>query len=105
LRNIFDTEEINYGLVQDLNEEEQELFKKLISKAGLESQLDFDERKVEPSPKQLVEKFNILKCEIIAGNDNALILSDIEKVIRKLRERDVIDDEKLDEIMNVIKNI
>lgn len=105
LRNIFDTEEINYELVQDLSEEEQELFKRLISKAGLEDQLDFDERKVEPSPKQLVEKFNVLKGEILAGNDNALIMSDIKKVVQKLREREIIDDEKMNEIMDVIKNI
>ena len=73
----------------------------MIFKAGLENQLDFDERKIEPSVKQLVEKFNVLKGEICAGNDNALILSDIEKVIHKLREKDVIDDEKLNEIMNM----
>jgi len=34
-----------------------------------------------------------------------LIMSDIKKVVQKLREREIIDDEKMNEIMDVIKNI
>jgi hypothetical protein len=103
LVNIFDTEEINYELVQDLSDDEQELFKRLIIKSGVADKLDFDERKIYPSVKQLVEKFNVLKGEILAGNDNKLILQDMENVLNKLLEKEVIDSAKFDEIMALLK--
>jgi hypothetical protein len=105
LQNIFDTQEINYDLVQDMAEDEQELFKTLIQKAGLTSVLHFDPRKIEPSTKALVDKFNVLKGEIVAGNDNVLIKNDLKKVTTKLFDKEVIDEEKLNEILEIINNI
>lgn len=102
LQNIIDVEEINYALVQDLNEDEQNLLKRLIEKSGMSDKLDFDERKIEPSVTKLIEKFNVLKGEIVAGNDNPTILIDMTKVLNKLRERNVIDEKKKDEIMELI---
>jgi hypothetical protein len=105
LTNVFDTQEVNYELAQDLSEAEKELFKTLIHKAGLTSILEFDPKKVEPNTKQLVEKFNVLKGEILAGNDNVIIKTQLKQVSRKLYEKDVISEEQLQEIIEIVNNI
>lgn len=81
---LFDTGEIDYQSGQKLTSNEKDIFNKLIVKSGLNLQLKFDMLKMEEDESDVINEFNILKGEILAGNDNPKIKQDIKDVLQKL---------------------
>ena len=81
---LFDTGEIDYQSGQKLTSNEKDIFNKLIVKSGLNLQLKFDMLKMEEDESDVINEFNILKGEILAGNDNPKIKKDIKDVLQKL---------------------
>ena len=81
---LFDTGEIDYKSGQKLSIQEKNVFDILISKSGLKTQLKYSKDKLKDDADDIIEQFNILKGEIIAGNDNPEIKEEIKTVLNKL---------------------
>jgi polyhydroxyalkanoate synthesis regulator phasin len=84
LLNLLTTGEVNYELGKKMCITEKELLNNLIIRAGLKMDLKFDKKKLQEKISDIVENYNILKGEIIAGNDNPELISNIKNVIEKL---------------------
>ena len=105
IQDLLISKEINYKLLSELDEKEQLLFTNLLNKSGLTNTLNYDKRKVELSASKLVEKYNILKGQIVAGNNNPEIMKDIEELLPKLVNVKRITQETADEILELIKDL
>lgn len=81
---LLDTGEINYQTGMSLNNLEKEIFDILISKSGLNIMLKYDKNKMKEDLDLIIEQYEILKGEIIAGNDNPKIIKDLKDILRKL---------------------
>ena len=81
---LLDTGEINYQTGMSLNNLEKEVFDILISKSGLNIMLKYDKNKMKEDLDLIIEQYEILKGEIIAGNDNPKIIKDLKDILRKL---------------------
>ena len=57
------------------------------------------------SVSKLIEKYNIHKGQIIAGNNNSEIIKDIEDILFKLVKVKRITQNKADEILELIKDL
>jgi hypothetical protein len=94
---LFDTGEIDYQSGQKLKENEKIILNNLIMKSGLNLQLKYKSNKLDDDIDAIIEEFEILKGEIIAGNDNPKIKQDIKDILNKLVRlkkitKDVADD-------------
>jgi len=109
LKSIFQelliTKELNYGLLSDLEDDEKALFKLILKKAGLMTSLNYNENLMTDSVSKLIEKYNIHKGQIIAGNNNSEIIKDIEDILFKLVKVKRITQNKADEILELIKDL
>lgn len=97
---LFDTGEIDYKSGQKLNIKEKNIFDILISKSGLKAQLKYSKDKLKNDVNYIIEQFNILKGEIIAGNDNPEIKEEIKTVLNKLVELGKITDAMATDIIS-----
>jgi polyhydroxyalkanoate synthesis regulator phasin len=84
LHNLLTTGEVNYELGKKMSIHEKELLNDLIIRAGLKIDLKFDKKKLQEKISDIVEEFKILQGEIIAGNNNPQLISNIKNVIEKL---------------------
>ena len=94
---LFDTGEIDYQSGQKLKENEKLILDRLIMKSGLNLQLKYKSSKLDDDIDAIIEEFEILKGEIIAGNDNPKIKQDIKDILNKLVRlkkitKDIADD-------------
>lgn len=101
--NLFETSEINYQLCYKLSEVEKHLFDQLIVRAGLNMQLNYKREKMNEDIKDIINEFNILKGEIIAGNNNPTIIQQIKVVLNKLVSCQKITQEESNDILNEIE--
>jgi hypothetical protein len=97
---LFDTGEIDYQSGQKLSKSEKDIFDLLIIKAGLKTQLKYNKEKMKDTAEDIIEEFNILKGQIIAGNDNPEIKDKIKDVLSKLVNLNKINVETADDIIN-----
>jgi hypothetical protein len=81
---LFDTNEIDYPSAQKLNIQEKEKLDILITRSGLKLQLKYNKNKLKEKIEDIVTEFNVLKGEILAGNDNPEIKNKIANVLDKL---------------------
>jgi hypothetical protein len=100
LLNLFVTNEINYELGKRLKISEKELLEDLINRAGLKIDLKFDSKKLQEKISDIVEDFNILKGQIMAGNDNTELVDNIKIVIEKLVYHKKLTQIQANEIIN-----
>lgn len=105
LEDLIITFNINYDLLNGLEENEQLLFSNLLQKAGLAIQLKFNKQLIELTPQKLVDKYNILKGQIIAGNTNKEIIKQIEELLPKLIKANRLTEDKAEEIKYLINNL
>jgi hypothetical protein len=105
LKDLLISSQINYNLLSELENEEIDLFDRLITKAKLKSLLQYKRSKIKLSPQKLKAKYNILKGQIIAGNDNKEIISDIESLLPDLVKSNVINEEKAMTIKYLINHL
>ena len=75
-----------------------------MTKTKLKYELKFDPKKMDLDESDLIDKFNIIKGEIIAGNDNAELLEEAQLIIKKLITIGKIDSDVGDDIINELKN-
>ena len=97
INDLLDTQKINIQLQKELNDKEQNLFELLINLAGLKDVLNYS--RVYKDIQYFINKFEVLRGSIIAGNDNDEILKELFNVIDILSNENVgiisIDDAKM----------
>jgi polyhydroxyalkanoate synthesis regulator phasin len=91
---------VNYELGKKMSITGKELLNDLIVRAGLKIDLKFDKKKLQEKISDIVEEFKILQGEIIAGNDNPQLISNIKNVIEKLVYHGKLSKEEAMEIMD-----
>lgn len=82
IENFIDTQKINDRQLEKLSKEEQKLFKKLINKSGLDVKYKVKDYKDENDVKE-EDRFNLVKGQYMAGNDNPRIKEELRKFIIK----------------------
>jgi hypothetical protein len=102
---LLDTNTINYGLLKLCLEEDVNLFKQIIEKGKLTKSLNFDIHQTEPTKEDLKERFEILKGEILAGNDNPAIKQKCLDVINQLFKLQMIDELTKNDLIEGIEEL
>jgi hypothetical protein len=102
---LIDTNTINYGLLKLCLEEDIYLFQQIIEKGKLTKSLNFDIREAEPTKEDLKERFEILKGEILAGNDNPEVKQKCKDVIHQLYKLQMIDELTKNELIEGIEEL
>ena len=100
---LFNTNEINYPLLKQCNKTEKEIFNFLMEKSNLKFQLNYDKSKLEYTEKELIDRFNIVKGIIEAGNDNKELLEEAHEIITNLKQLKKIDETTADDILEELK--
>lgn len=98
IENFIDTQKINDRQLEKLSKEEQKLFKKLINKSGLDVKYKVKDYKDENDMKE-EERFNLVKGQYIAGNDNPRIKEELRKFIIKFMMEGKINKKEGQEIL------
>jgi hypothetical protein len=93
LLNILDTGTINYELVKDCSDDDRKLFEQILRRADLVTVLDYKKAKGLTSDNEVVEKWEILKGELLAGNTNQEIRNELKDVTKILIEKGKINKE------------
>ena len=89
IKTILEEHKINHRLLSQLGEEEKDLFSNLIRLSHLESRLGLDGYRSFEQDKQL-KRFELLKGEILAGNNNKEILKELKNMVIKFMENGTI---------------
>jgi hypothetical protein len=105
LQELLDTNTINYGLLKLCLDEDITLFEQIIEKGKLTKTLKFNREECEPTKEDLKERFNILKGEILAGNDNPEIKVKCKNVINRLFRLQMIDEVMKNELIEGIDEL
>jgi hypothetical protein len=82
IENFIDTQKINDRQLEKLSKEEQKLFKRLINKSGLDVKYKVKDYKDENDVKE-EDRFNLVKGQYMAGNDNPRVKEELRKFIIK----------------------
>ena len=80
--NFLDTQKINTKMLNKLNSEDKQFFKRLINKSGLSVKYKSKELSSEQEDQEN-ERFNLVKSEFIAGNDNKDIIKELKFFLLK----------------------
>lgn len=95
-------QKINYDLLRNCSDEDIKLFEKIVIKASLSNDLNY--QPVQSILSQTIERFNILRGEIIAHNDNPDIINELKLVIDKLINFGKIQPDDKSEIIEDLEN-
>ena len=103
LYEIIDTKKFNTNEYDKLDDNEKELFDRLITFAKI-SRNDIENmskhRKITDKQRDIdIKRFNILKGEIVAGNDNPNIIKEMKALLIKLHNEKVISKADFNKIM------
>lgn len=79
---MLDTNKIDSELYRKLSENERDMFEILISDSDINKMNHI--RYNQPEIDELINKYNILKGEILIGNDNPDLLKDLKIIILRL---------------------
>ena len=89
LRTVISGGQLTYDQIGALDENEKKYLSTLASKSGLGERLNVpapDKKKDD----QDINKFEVMKGQIMAGNDSELLIKDFKKMIVKLREKELL---------------
>lgn len=89
LRTVISGGQLTYDQIGALDENEKKYLSTLATKSGLGERLNVpapDKKKDE----QDINKFEIMKGQIMAGNDSEMLIKDFKKMIVKLREKELL---------------
>lgn len=80
--------------------EEKNLFEKLISDSNISklNHIRYDQNEID----ELVNRYNIIKGEILVGNDNPKLLKELKVIIMKLMNYNIL---KLNEITPLLQEL
>lgn len=87
---LLDSSKINYDLLKDCNHHDRQVFERLIKRAGLDKQLEYDKNLCKMNETGLKLRFEVLRGEILASNNNQEIVDELVYVIKELMELSVI---------------
>ena len=105
MKNIIDKfisgQSIEYEDVNVLNDEEKDYLSQLAEKCGIDDRLKI------PSPlltkqQSEINKFNIMRGQIIAGNDSKELVKDFKILLLKLSNKKLIDKNEANDIMTTM---
>lgn len=82
IKTILEEQKINHRLLSELSDLEKDLFYNLIKRAKLESRLGLDNYRTREQDQQY-KRFDLLKGQILAGNNNPKILQELKQLIIK----------------------
>jgi hypothetical protein len=100
LLNLLDTQAINYELVKDCDDTDRKKFEDLIKRADLLRVLNYDKTKALKTDADIITRYDCLKGELLAGNDNLDIRKELKDVVKLLCEKGKISKEDGRELMN-----
>ena len=83
---LLDSSKINYDLLKDCSHHDRQVFDRLIKRAGLDKQLEYDKNLCKMNENGLKLRFEVLRGEVLAGNNNEEIADELRYVIRELME-------------------
>ena len=98
IENFIDTKKINERQFEKLPKEEQKIFKNLINKSGLNAKYKVNEVKDENEKKE-EDRFNLVKGQYIAGNDNPKVKDELRRFIIKFMMEGKINKKEGQEIL------
>lgn len=98
---LINTKQINYDLLRECSDKDIELFEKILLKCCLHKDLDY--HPVQSYHSQCIERFNILRGEIMSGNTNEDLIRQLNDVIDKLIIYGKLKQEEKGEIINDMK--
>jgi hypothetical protein len=84
LTSLIDTQEINYELIRQLDDNEKNLFNRIITASKLGKQLKYNILKSNINIDFLKNRYMILQGQIEAGNSSLIIKSEMVDVINQL---------------------
>ncbi len=87
---LLDSSKINYDLLKDCSHNDRQVFERLIKRAGLDKQLEYDKNLCKMNETGLKLRFEVLRGQILAGNNNEEIVNELKYVIKELMECKVI---------------
>lgn len=82
LENFLQTEKLNERALKKLDQKEKKLFSTLLNKSGLYGKYKMKVAKTDDEVAE-EERFNLVKGEIIAGNDNPEIVKELKRFLMK----------------------
>lgn len=82
IKTILDEQKINHTLLSELSDDEKDLFFNLVKRAKLESKLGMSGYRTKEQDEQY-KRFEILKGQVLAGNNNKQVLKDLKQMILK----------------------
>ena len=103
LIDLLDTNVINIDLQKKLNDAEVTIFELLLRMAGLKQHLNY--KKQTRGIDDYVHRFNILRGELVAGNDSRLLKDELTSIIQLLSNKAInkISDDVATELIDILK--
>ena len=103
LIDLLDTNVINIDLQKKLNDAEITIFELLLRMAGLKQHLNY--KKQTRGIDDYVHRFNILRGELVAGNDSRLLKDELTDIIQLLSNKAInkISDDVATELIDILK--
>ena len=89
MHDLIDTQTINTVIQKRLEESEMDLFELLIKKSGLESQLKY--KRVKMDSDTLIHRFEILRGQLLAGQNSRIMKDEFIKVIKLLSSSEYLN--------------
>ena len=83
LLDLLETKKANLDLFRELNDKEQKLFKKLATEARVLNQLGMREYHFDDTDDEDLERFELLRGEVMAGQNNPDVLRELRGLILK----------------------
>jgi hypothetical protein len=99
---LIDTQEINYELIRQLNDDDKDLFNRIITASKLGKQLKYNILKSNINIDFLKNRYMVLQGQVEAGNTSAIIKSELADVVNKLVTFNVIP---LSDSLEMIKEL
>ena len=102
ITDLLKNESINEELQNKLKDHEIDLFDLLINISGLANQLNY--KRIETSVHDIINKFEVLRGELVAGNNSDILKNDLANVITLLNVKyNKISDSDAIELLDILK--
>lgn len=100
---MLDTENFNKKYYNILDEEEQDLVRDVLYQAQIGEKFGFGLKDTPYST--IIDRFNLLKSQVIAGNNNKEVISELKTLTSKLVDKSVLNKGDGFELLNLINAI
>ena len=98
LNNFIETQKISERQLEKLSKEEQKIFRNLINKSGLNVKYKVKDYKTDDETEE-ENRFNLVKGQYMAGNDNPRVKDELRKFIIKFMMENKINKKEGQEIL------